>query len=122
VRRLGWGTFTLDAEIVLKEPYGWVVDGRGTRQASRELTWTLDFSGAGMQGRVRGKIKKYEETPTVVGGRVLRSRRPPMNTAVENDQDEDDEDDDFDEDDIEDAESSTEDEEGASEFIEHAPR
>jgi hypothetical protein len=72
-----------------------------------------------MQGRVRGKIKKYEETPTVVGGRVLRSRRPPMNVAVQNDQDEDD---DEDEDDIEDAESSTEDEEGASEFMEPAPR
>jgi hypothetical protein len=123
VRRLGWGTFTLDAEIVLKEPYGWVVDGRGTRQASRELTWTLDFSGAGMQGRVRGKIKKYEAAPTIVGGRVLRSRRPPMNVAVQNDQDdEDDEDDDFDEDEIEDAESSSEDEEEASEFMESASR
>jgi hypothetical protein len=45
VRRLGWGTFTLEAEVVLKEPYSWVLDNTGTRQAGLELTWTLSFSG-----------------------------------------------------------------------------
>jgi hypothetical protein len=122
VRRLGWGTFTLEAEIVLKEPYGWVVDNSGVRQAGLELTWTLDFEGRGCQGRVRAKVKKYQETPLGgerVGERVLRSRRPPTNAAVQNDDDEnDEEDDDFDEDETRDDESSSEDEEEASEFME----
>ncbi|KAL6704966.1 hypothetical protein ACN47E_007511 [Coniothyrium glycines] len=45
VRRLGWGWFTIEAEIVLKEPYAWVVDNAGTTQKGLELTWTLDFEG-----------------------------------------------------------------------------
>jgi hypothetical protein len=93
VRRLGWGTFTLDAEIILKEPYSWVVDGRGTRQAGLQLTWTLDFNGNGRQGRVRGKVKKYEAPPTVVGGRVLRPRRAAANVAAQIYQEDEDEED-----------------------------
>jgi hypothetical protein len=123
VRRLGWGTFTLEAEIVLKEPYSWVVDNSGTRQAGLELTWTLDFEGRGRQGRVRRKIKKHEEIP-IVGERVLRSRRPPADATVQNveDDEDDEEDGDFDEDEIDDGESSSEDEEEASEFIETSRR
>jgi hypothetical protein len=105
VRRLGWGTFTLEAKIVLKEPYGWVVDNSAERQADLELTWTLDFEGRGCQGRVRAKVKKYGDPPVVggrVGERVLRSRRLPTNAAVQNDDDE----------------SSSEDQEEVSEFME----
>ncbi|KAI8941694.1 hypothetical protein NX059_002904 [Plenodomus lindquistii] len=60
VRRLGWGLFTIDAEIVLNEPYQWIVDNAGTSQASLELAWTLDFEGRGRQGRVRAKVKTVE--------------------------------------------------------------
>jgi hypothetical protein len=120
VRRLGWGTFTLEAKIVLKEPYGWVVDNIGARQAGLELTWTLDFENRGCQGRVRAKVKKCQETPIVgerIGDRVLRSRRPPTNAVIQNDDENDEEEDEFDEDETRDGESSSEDEE-ASEFME----
>ncbi|KAF1954358.1 hypothetical protein CC80DRAFT_476097 [Byssothecium circinans] len=61
VRRLGWGVFTLDAVLVLNEPYVWVRDA-GSEDRSGELTlqWMLDFEGRGKQGRVRAKIRKEE--------------------------------------------------------------
>lgn len=61
VRRLGWGYFCIRAEIVLKEPYSWILNNGSTRQTGLELTWTLDFEGRGRQGRVRAKVKKIEE-------------------------------------------------------------
>lgn len=57
VRRLGWGHFTINVEIVLKEPYHWILDSAGTHQSELELAWTLDFEGRGRQGRVRAKVK-----------------------------------------------------------------
>ena len=74
VRRLGWGTFAIEAEIVLNEPYGWVKDGVGIRSQGLMLDWTLSFEGRGQQGRVRAKVKKVEMA--VAEGRVLRPRRP----------------------------------------------
>lgn len=98
VRRLGWGTFTIEAEIVLKDPYSWVVDNSGPRQTDLELTWTLDFEGRGRQGRVRAKVRKVEHQ-TIASGPDL--------------DDEDDEDDgDFEADAID---TSSEDDEGEDE-------
>lgn len=90
VRRLGWGWFTIQAEIVLKEPYQWVVDNAGTRQSGLELTWTLDFEGRGRQGRVRAKVKKVEEQL----GRGARRGASVINGPDLPDED-DEEDDDF---------------------------
>ncbi|KAH7371425.1 hypothetical protein BKA66DRAFT_469790 [Pyrenochaeta sp. MPI-SDFR-AT-0127] len=73
VRRLGWGTFTIDAEIVLKAPYSWVVDNAGTQQSTLELTWTLDFEGRGRQGRVRAKVKNLETHPVDAAGVASQS-------------------------------------------------
>jgi transcription initiation factor IIF auxiliary subunit len=81
VRRLGWGTFTIEAEIVLKEPYNWVIDNAGSRQPGLELTWTLDFEGRGRQGRVKAKVQKMEQpamedvTSETGEGRRTRSTR-----------------------------------------------
>lgn len=124
MRRLGWGYFTLEAEIVLKEPYSWVVGNSGMRQAGLELTWTLSFEGRGRQGRVRAKVKKFEEAPPVHGPRVLRSGRLPSNAQAMNVDDEDDEeDDDYDHDEMdEDESSSEEEEEEVSEFLETPQR
>jgi hypothetical protein len=124
VRRLGWGTFTLEAEIVLKEPYGWIVDNSGVKQPGLELTWTLDFEGRGRQGRVRAKVKRFEEAPTD-GRRVLRSRTLPLPNSSATDrqlnEEEDEDDDDYAEDEIDEDESLLESEEEVSEFID-APR
>jgi hypothetical protein len=120
VRRLGWGTFTLEAEVVLKEPYSWVLDNTGTRQAGLELTWTLSFEGDGRQGRVRAKVKKMVETPPADGRRVLRSGRSAASAplAVDDPDDEEEEDEDYDEDELdEDESSSEEEEEEVSEFL-----
>jgi hypothetical protein len=119
VRRLGWGTFTLEAEIVLKEPYGWIVDNSGVKQPGLELTWTLDFAGRGRQGRVRTKVKKFEEPPTD-GRRVLRSRTVPSSSVanVQQNDEEDEDDGDYAEGEIDDDESLSEsEEEEVSEFI-----
>jgi hypothetical protein len=79
VRRLGWGTFTLEAEIVLKEPYSWNVNTGGAKQSSLELAWTLVFQGRGKQGRVRSKVRKFQEAPlALTAGRTLRPRAPPV--------------------------------------------
>lgn len=61
VRRLGWGYFTLEAEIVLQQGYSWVTDNTDARQAGLELTWSLDFRGEGRQGRVRAKVRKMRD-------------------------------------------------------------
>lgn len=81
VRRLGWGYFTIEAQIVLKEPYGWVKDGGERRHEGLELTWTLDFEGRGRQGRVRAKVRKVEETAGEGEGELDegQDRRSPVN-------------------------------------------
>ncbi|KAH7385430.1 hypothetical protein DE146DRAFT_681005 [Phaeosphaeria sp. MPI-PUGE-AT-0046c] len=119
VRRLGWGTFTLEAEIVLKEPYQWIVDSSGPTQPGLELTWPLSFERNGRQGRVRAKVRKTEEPP-VDGPRRLRTRSAPAAPLVQNDEDDDeDEDDDYDDE----MSSSSEEEEGDnSEFTETSHR
>jgi len=114
VRRLGWGYFTLEAEIILKAPYTWVPSASGTRQRGLELTWTLDFTGDGRQGRVKAKVKRLEED----GGRRLRTRSVPA--AASNDDDDEEEDEDYEGEDSED--QSEDEEEDISEFIEASRR
>ena len=122
VRRLGWGYFTIEAEIILKEPYSWIVDTVGTRRPGLELTWTLDFAGRGRQGRVRAKVKEFDDVDTEQAGRVLRARQ-----TLANGPDLDDEDDELDDDyeaaeDDESDEEEESDEDEPSEFIESPPR
>jgi hypothetical protein len=101
---------------VLEEPYGWVVDNTGTKQSGLELTWTLDFEGRGRQGRVRAKVRKFEQ-PMSERERRLRSRTLPVPPPTMDDED-DEEDDDYEEvDDIDDESSSDGEEEEVSEFI-----
>ncbi|KAF2127678.1 hypothetical protein P153DRAFT_320077 [Dothidotthia symphoricarpi CBS 119687] len=122
VRRLGWGYFTLQAKIVLKEPYGWVVDDNTPRQPNLELTWTLDFEGRGRQGRVRAMVKKVESERTIVDHEA-RPRRTQTNRQHQDDEgDEEDEDDgDYEEagnDDPSDSNEDDGDDEGESEYVE----
>lgn len=74
VRRLGWGVFTIDVKIVLKEPYSWVVGGENGRQRDLALDWELDFEGRGRQGRVRAKVRKMEGEEGTLGERETRAR------------------------------------------------
>jgi hypothetical protein len=84
VRRLGWGTFNIEATIWLKEGWAWINEGSRQRKRSLELDWMLDFEGRGKQGRVRGRVIR-NDAETEVGdgsgqhleGRVLRSRGVP---------------------------------------------
>ncbi|KAF2996870.1 hypothetical protein E8E13_004703 [Curvularia kusanoi] len=109
VRRLGWGTFTLEAEIILKAPYTWVGRNSGATQRSLKLPWTLDFTGRGRQGRVRGGVKRIDQ-----GGRRLRTR--PQPAAAPSSDDEEEDDDDYNDDEGEDL--SEDEEEDISEFVE----
>jgi transcription initiation factor IIF auxiliary subunit len=61
VRRLGWGYFNIEADIILKEPYSWVQDNTNERRHMLKLDWMLSFEGSGQQGRVRAKVKKIED-------------------------------------------------------------
>jgi hypothetical protein len=127
VRRLGWGTFTIEAEIVLKEPYSWIIDNSGSRQPGLELTWTLDFEGRGRQGRVRAKVQKMEQPaaediPADIGEgrRIRRTRQTAMSNnalVLDNDDNDDEEDEDYGEAD-DDSEESQDEEEDVSEYIE----
>jgi hypothetical protein len=120
----GWGTFLIRTEIVLKQPYNWIIDNAGTRQQALELEWTLDFEGRGRQGRVRAKVNKLD-TEANDTGRTLRARRPPPSAPVPDDED-DEEDEDYEAagDEEEDDESSSDEdfEEGASEYVEPSRR
>jgi hypothetical protein len=109
VRRLGWGYFTLEAEIILKPPYTWIVDNSGTTQRGLELTWTLNFTDRGRQGRVRAKVKKLEEGE----GRRLRTRVLPAPALDDDDDEEEDEDYETVDDNL-----SEDEEEDISEFVE----
>jgi hypothetical protein len=126
VRRLGWGTFTIEAEIVLKESHSWIVDNSGLRQSGLELTWILDFEGRGRQGRVRAKVKKMEQhaaevvAPDVGEGRRTRRTRQtgavPSTVPVLDDDDDEEDDDNYAE--ADDNSEASEDEEDISEYIE----
>jgi hypothetical protein len=77
VRRLGWGTFNIEATIWLKEGWAWVKEGSREKERFLELDWVLDFEGRGRQGRVRGRVIRTDAGGEGVGeeqeGRVLRS-------------------------------------------------
>jgi hypothetical protein len=88
VRRLGWGYFTLEAEIVLKEPYKWIVGTAGNGQSSLELTWTLDFAGSGRQGRARAHVRRSEFESTARALRATRRSRANTSQLDEDDNDE----------------------------------
>lgn len=64
VSQRGWGMFNIEAWIVLKEPYRWVVEGNNDVELSNEmkLNWMLSFTGRGKQGRIRAKVRKVEST------------------------------------------------------------
>lgn len=119
VRRLGWGTFTIEAEIVLKSPYSWVVDNAGTVQSALELTWELDFEGRGRQGRVRAKVKNIEANPAAASGTPAQS----LANGPDLDDEDDEEDDDYEAGENDEDSSSDDGDEGedTSEYIE-APR
>ncbi|KAK6526909.1 hypothetical protein TWF281_010105 [Arthrobotrys megalospora] len=61
VRRLGWGTFIIRANVVLKSGYSWIssdaTDTRFAKRVSLPLEWELCFAGEGSQARCRLKIK-----------------------------------------------------------------
>ena len=63
VRRLGWGIFSIDAEIILKEPYGWITEQADLqrRVENLKLSWMLNFSGRCQHIRIRARVKKMEE-------------------------------------------------------------
>lgn len=77
ISRLGWGHFTITAQVVLKAGYSWVSEDAedspsGAVKGSLPLEWTLDFDGfggKGSMGRCQLKVKTTEN-----GSRV-RSRR-----------------------------------------------
>jgi hypothetical protein len=63
---LGWGYFTIFANVILKAGYSWVSSeaedtSDGQAKGKLPLEWTLDFDGRGSQGRLRLKVKKEKE-------------------------------------------------------------
>lgn len=66
VRRLGWGTFTIYANVILKAGYSWMSPeaedtADGGVKGKLPLEWNLDFQGRGSQGRLRLKVRKEKE-------------------------------------------------------------
>lgn len=66
IRRLGWGFFTIYANIVLRAGYSWVSSDAedtadGGIKGKLPLEWTLDFNGRGSQGRLRLKVRKEKD-------------------------------------------------------------
>jgi len=66
IRRLGWGYFTIVAQIILKAGYSWVSAEAedapdGGEQGMLPLEWTLNFDGDGAQARCRVKVRKQKE-------------------------------------------------------------
>lgn len=65
IQRLGWGTFTITAGILLKAGYSWMSSDAedspdGAPKGMLRLEWTLDFTsfgGTGAMGRCRLKVK-----------------------------------------------------------------
>lgn len=63
IRRVGWGTFTIEFNIILRAGYSWLstqaedtVDGG--RKGKLPLEWRLDFEGRGSQMRMRLKVRR----------------------------------------------------------------
>ncbi|KAK6512208.1 hypothetical protein TWF481_001099 [Arthrobotrys musiformis] len=71
VRRLGWGTFIIRANVILKYGYSWISsdaeDTKYATKASLPLEWELCFDDGGSQARCQLKIKKES--------RLVRSSR-----------------------------------------------
>ncbi|KIV97287.1 hypothetical protein PV10_01054 [Exophiala mesophila] len=66
IRRLGWGFFTIYANVVLRPGYSWVSNqaedtADGGIKGKLPLEWTLDFNGRGSQGRLRLKVMKEKD-------------------------------------------------------------
>lgn len=69
ISRLGWGTFTITASVILKAGYSWVSEDAqdtpdGAAKGMLPLEWTLDFDGfggKGSMGRCRLKVKDDRE-------------------------------------------------------------
>jgi hypothetical protein len=69
ISRLGWGHFTITAQVVLKAGYSWVSEDAedspdGAVKGSLPLEWTLDFDGfggKGSMGRCQLKVKNDRE-------------------------------------------------------------
>lgn len=65
VQRLGWGVFSILADVILKAGYSWVSSDAedspdGASKGMLRLEWMLDFSsfeGTGAMGRCRLKVK-----------------------------------------------------------------
>ncbi|KAF2258212.1 hypothetical protein CC78DRAFT_537984 [Lojkania enalia] len=88
VRRLGWGFFNIEADIILKEPYSWVTDGdKRTRRPSLTLDWLLRIEGRGKQGRVRTKVRKIEAEQMDIDEHVDEGRASPVSWPHMEDED-----------------------------------
>ncbi|KAF2486361.1 hypothetical protein BDY17DRAFT_261631, partial [Neohortaea acidophila] len=62
VSRLGWGTFTVTAQILLKAGYSWVHaeaqdSPDGAEGGMLGVEWRLDFAGRGSMGRLRVRVR-----------------------------------------------------------------
>lgn len=81
VRRLGWGYFNIQAEVVLKEGWEWVggTEVRGElsdRKGALGLGWMLEFEGEGRQGRIKAGVRKVERDVEGDGGSPVREPSP----------------------------------------------
>jgi hypothetical protein len=70
IHRLGWGTFSIYANVILKAGYKWMSTeaedtADGQQQGKLPLEWYLDFSSRGSQGRWRLKVKKEKENQEI---------------------------------------------------------
>lgn len=73
IRRLGWGYFTITADVILKEGYSWICSEaedtpNGRYRGMLSLDWTLDFDGQGSQGRCRLKVRRENSCDNVNDG------------------------------------------------------
>ncbi len=80
IRRVGWGTFTIFANVVLKVGYSWVSPeaedtSDGAVKGKLPLEWMLDFRGRGSQGRLRLKVKKEKDGQDVENERLVERTR-----------------------------------------------
>jgi hypothetical protein len=62
VRRIGWGTFPIVSNVVLKAGYEWVSSDASTDEKTGgsllEIHWDLTFEGVGRQGKARLKVRR----------------------------------------------------------------
>jgi YEATS family/zinc finger of C3HC4-type, RING len=61
ITRLGWGTFQITAQIVLRHEYQWMSSDAetllGSNQSLLPIEWMLSFDGEGEQGKARLKVR-----------------------------------------------------------------